>query len=166
METGSRESVHLWTSVELVGRDAKSGGCDVMFHGRLVSVPLTLSNPMALVCPTRDEMLLTSLRIRCGGRVASTASGDCTAESECCCCQSSVAESVDERASTDEKDGCRSDRLGKATCVLMHGRRLLRVSQESREIRVGSVSETAWSFVVGSGVNGRGHCSSRCGRCP
>ena len=42
----------------------------------------------------------------------------------------------------------------KATSVLRQRRRLLRVGQEGRELRVGCVPERAWSVVVFSGVAG------------
>ena len=44
--------------------------------------------------------------------------------------------------------------------VLGQRRRLPRVGQEGRELRVGCVPERAWSFVVCSGIAGRGHGDS------
>ena len=62
--------------------------------------------------------------------------------------------------STDEKDACRSERLGKATSVLRQRGRLLRAGQEGREPRVGCVPEGTLRFDVWSGVEGRSHTVS------
>ena len=53
----------------------------------------------------------------------------------------------------DEKDGCRSERLGEATSVLWQRRRLPRVGQEKlRTTRVGCVSVQSQDVVTAAGV--------------
>ena len=47
--------------------------------------------------------------------------------------------------------------VGKPSFVLGQRRRLLRVGQEGRELRIRCVPERAWSFDVCSGVTRRGH---------
>ena len=46
--------------------------------------------------------------------------------------------------STNEKDACLPERLGKAASVLRQGKTFFRVYRESRELRVRNFFEDAW----------------------
>ena len=98
--------------------------------------------------------LLTSRTSRNGRCVASIATaGERFDESEHCTKSCRTAWS-----NHDRREGCLLTRKAWES----HGqrRRLLRVDKESRKLRVGCVPKRTWSFVVCSGVAGRGHSDS------
>ena len=166
-------SVCLRTSVEHVGCDVKSR-CVRSF---------TLSNPLALVFDlTRDEVV-DELRTWHGSLATA---GEFTTESQCCFLnlnhnvaffEPQLRSQVDlakvlrnclgqprPRISADEKDVCRSDRLGKPPVFSDKEEEIPRMCQECCELHVRCVSERARSSVV-CGDSQDVVSNSGCARC-